>query len=947
MAVSDKNWGMNCRIIFAGILAGWVFCCFSTYAQPSGFQDQLKVKGGIVEGLTNLTGITFDAAGQMYACESSGKVWAIRFAQNGTFQQKYLLLDISGEVLNNSDLGLVSLVLDPDFLTNGYFYIMYAVNRQFLLNGTNGGDGSDQTGSIVRVTRYTANLSANPSFTTVTPNSRLVLIGTTPADGIPIISINHAGGSLVFGSDGTLLVSTGDGASAGVDEGNRGSYQLAISAGVITAEHNIGAYRSQRDDSHNGKVLRIDPATGNGIPSNPLYNSATPRAPASRLWAKGLRNPFKMNLIPGTGSHHPEDASPGVLVIGDVGNTTREEINTVTGPNQNFGWPRYEGIDRVNFDYDDLTYVPATYRKPILEYRELSTAANVCLNQTTKIQIGTPSFPYNGPTFTGNSTMGGTFYAGTNFPAAYQNALFMADFGGKWIRVMKLNENYEPASITHFMSTAYQIVHLAYNSSDQGLYYVTGNGLPCDEIRRLSYNTGNIPPVAKIEVDTATGISPLPVAFTAIKSYDPEATSLTYEWKIDDGAAFSTGLAPHYVFRPPANTRKKYKVKLTVKDNAGGSGALSSSDSTYIYVNNTPPVIESSSLDTLIQIPENQIYPLALSAMVSDAQSPADSLTLSWIVGLAHNGHEHRNPALVGNSINTSLDALTCEVGDATYWYRIYLTVTDPEGLSTTLRKDIQVACSGSTQSLNFSPIPNQNITLNTTTSTLTASASSSVGATPINYFVTSGPAYVIGNTVTLTGKPGKVELRATQHGNGTYRPALPVERSFDVNRTISNYSIAFTGIPNKQATDPPFTLSATTTPSGGTIQYLLISGPATLSGNTVTLTGDGGTVRLRAVYQGTYAQNGAFAEQMFEVLCPTQYTLTNPITNGQNKVYEATQVVTATNKIQSGASAVYRAGATVNLQVGFSAEPGSVFLAETRVCNPAGNASVKEQKIK
>lgn len=193
-------------------MVGWIFLGICTYAQPSGFQDQLKVKGGVDVGLANLIGVTFDAAGQMYACESSGKVWALRFAANGTFQQKYLLLDISGEVLNNGDLGLVSLVLDPDFLTNGYFYLMYAVNRQFLLNGTDGGDGPEQTGSIVRVTRYTADLGASPSFTTVNPNSRLVLIGTNPADGIPIISINHAGGSLVFGSDGTLLVSTGDGA---------------------------------------------------------------------------------------------------------------------------------------------------------------------------------------------------------------------------------------------------------------------------------------------------------------------------------------------------------------------------------------------------------------------------------------------------------------------------------------------------------------------------------------------------------------------------------------------------------------------------------------------------------------------------------------------------------------------------------------------------------------
>lgn len=944
MKVNSKK----CTILvrFIRLTIGFLISVLSVKAQPSEFQDQLKVKGGVVDGLLNTIGISFDAVGQMYACESNGKVWALRFAANGTLQQKYLMLDISNEVLTNGDLGLVSMVLDPDFLTSGYFYIMYAVNRQFLLDGTDGGDGSDQTGSIVRVTRYTADINASPSFTTILPNSRLVLIGTSPSDGIPIISTNHGGGSLVFGSDGTLLISTGDGSVAGTDQGNQGNYTEAISAGVITAAHNIGAYRSQLDDSPNGKILRINPANGDGIASNPLYNAAAPRAAESRLWAKGLRNPFKMNLIPSTGSHHPEDGDPGILLVGDVGNVAREEINTVTGPNQNFGWPHFEGIDQINLNYSDSTYWPASYRKPIFEYRDEAEAANVYLNQSTKIQIGSPEFPYSGPAFTGNSTMGGVFYTGTAFPAAFQNAIFLADFGEKWIRVLKLNSNYEPESIDHFMSTTYQIVHLAYNSSDQALYYLTGEGLPCDEIHCLSYTTGNIPPIAKIEVDATAGMSPFPVAFTALKSYDPEATSLTYEWEIENSGTFSTGLSPHYVFTAPANIRKKIKIKLTVKDNEGAAEALSSSDSVYIYFNNTPPSILSTSLDGLTQIPEGQSYPLTFSAVVSDADSPTDSLTLSWIVGLAHNGHEHRNSPLIGNSINTSLDALTCEVGDATYWYRIHLTVTDPQGLSTTFLKEIQVACSGAAQAISLNPIENQTITLNTTAA-LTASASSSAGITPINYFITSGPGYVIGNTVTLTGKPGKVGIRATQHGNATYQPAPPVERTFDVNRAITEYSLAFSSIPDKQATDAPFVISGATTPSEETVQYLLISGPATLAGNVVTLTGDGGTVRLRAYYQGTYTQKGAYAEQTFEVFCPTTYTLTAPILTGQTKTFEAGQVVTATNQLASGANVVYRAGAAVYLEPGFLAEQGSVFLAETGGCNPAGPAVAKEEKIK
>lgn len=59
-----------------------------------------------------------------------------------------------------------------------------------------------------------------------------------------------------------------------------------------------------------------------------------------------------------------------------------------------------------------------------------------------------------------------------------------------------------------------------------------------------------------------------------------------------------------------------------------------------------------------------------------------------------------------------------------------------------------------------------------------TLAASSSSGL-PITYSVTSGPATISGNTVTLTGADGRVTIRATQNGNGSYDAAPEVERSF------------------------------------------------------------------------------------------------------------------------------------------------------------------------
>jgi len=84
-------------------------------------------------------------------------------------------------------------------------------------------------------------------------------------------------------------------------------------------------------DSLNGEVLRIDAITGAGLPDNPFYDAANPGRNRSKVWAYGLRNPFRLTVNPVSGE----------ACIGDVGWNTWEEIDI--GKGANFGWPCYEG----------------------------------------------------------------------------------------------------------------------------------------------------------------------------------------------------------------------------------------------------------------------------------------------------------------------------------------------------------------------------------------------------------------------------------------------------------------------------------------------------------------------------------------------------------------------------------------------------------------------------
>src|SRR5258706_12142519 len=192
--------------------------------------------------------------------------------------------------------------------------------------------------TIPRIPRYTAR--GSDGFRSVDPASRKVLVGESITNGFPSLYLSHGIGSLVFGTDGTLLASCGDGASqVSIDVGSAAEtyYSQALAEKIIRPKENVGSFRAQLLDSLCGKIIRIDPETGNGIAGNPFYDPKHPRSAKSRVWSLGLRNPFRFTLRPGTGSHSRGDANPGVLYIGDVGLRTFEDLNVAAGPGLNFG----------------------------------------------------------------------------------------------------------------------------------------------------------------------------------------------------------------------------------------------------------------------------------------------------------------------------------------------------------------------------------------------------------------------------------------------------------------------------------------------------------------------------------------------------------------------------------------------------------------------------------
>ncbi len=220
----------------------------------------------------------------LYVAERAGRV--LRVDDGGATPRTSTFLDIRSEVGTGGERGLLDLVLHPDFATNGRLFVHHS-----------GRDGRTVLAEYRRST----------SDPTVAGGRGTTLFETSqPAS-------NHNGGGLAFLPDGTLLLALGDGGGA------NDQYRTGQDAGSPLAS-----------------LLRFDVSTP-GRASVPPDNPWVGRSGRDELWAKGLRNPYRISL----------DAPSGTLYVADVGQDRHEEVNAVAwdAAGLDYGWSTMEGPD--------------------------------------------------------------------------------------------------------------------------------------------------------------------------------------------------------------------------------------------------------------------------------------------------------------------------------------------------------------------------------------------------------------------------------------------------------------------------------------------------------------------------------------------------------------------------------------------------------------------------
>ncbi len=155
------------------------------------------------------------------------------------------------------------------------------------------------------------------------------------------------------------------------------------------------------------------------------------------------------------------------------------------------------------------------------------------------------------------------------------------------------------------------------------------------------------------------------------------------------------------------------------------------------------------------------------------------------------------------------------------------------------------VVVNQATQTITFTP-PTSPVTYGVAPITLSATGGASGNA--VTFSVVSGPGSISGSTLTVTGA-GTVVVAANQLGNTNYTAATQVTKSIVVNQA----SQSITGFaPTTPVTYgvSPFTLTATGGASGNAVTFSVVSGPGSISGSTLTVTG-AGTIVVAANQSG------------------------------------------------------------------------------------------------
>lgn len=385
---------------------------------------------------------------------------------------------------------------------------------------------------------------------------------------------------------------------------------------------------AQNLDTYHGKIIRINP--DGSIPSGNPYTSGSEQR--RRIWAHGVRNPFTFAVQPGTGK----------IFVNDVGLERSEEINDVTLPGKNFGWPEAEGAS-----------TNAAFINPVFTYEHGRLDEFGC------------------------AIAGGTFLnpVQPSYPAGYTGRYFFQDYCGQWIKTLDISTS--PALVEPFAAGIGADALYLTMGTDGNLYYLTRS---TGSLFKIIYSSEEAPQIWKHPSSLSVSLGQ-PASFSVTAS---GKSPLMYQWRKNGVAITAATTSTFAIAQTTTSHAGSYSVRVY---NALGS-VLSDAAQLTITAANHRPVAQ------ILQPAAGLLYRggdvISFSGTATDQEDgELVAAKFTWVADFHHDTHRHDGPPVASGSKSGSFTIPTRGETSDNVWYRLYLIVTDSQGSADTASVNI------------------------------------------------------------------------------------------------------------------------------------------------------------------------------------------------------------------------------------------------------------------
>ncbi len=554
----------------------------------------------------------------------------------------------------NAEEGLMGLQKDPNYATNHWIYVFYAPT------------GDKEVNRLSRFKYVDGNFDMASEQQIIDVYSQREICC-------------HTGGSIAFGGDGLLYLSTGDNATPFNEKGAKYVNDGYAPLNDIPGKRQYDARRSSGNTNDlRGKILRIrvNEDGSYSIPKGNLFAEGTAKT-RPEIYTMGHRNPYRISV----------DSKRGYVYWGDVGPDAQND-DPARGPrgydemNQareagNYGWPLFIGDNKAYRAYNYETGesgAPFDPEKPINNSKN-----NTGLTVLPPAQPAYMFYPYAETTDfpqagTGgrNAMAGPTYYAdeyenGGGLPAYYDGKVIIYEWMRGWMMAVHLFEDGSINKTEPFASDIAINNLIDMEMGPDGRMYLLEYGtswFTANEDSGLSYiefNGGNRPPVIdNIQVDKTSGMLPLTIK-ASVEARDRENDAIGYVWQLGNGETKeTTEPSISYTYTEAGD----YKVSVEVKDDAGEAAK---SQMISVVAGNARPEVEVKITDgnSSFFVPGQ---PVNYAVTVTDAEGEIDQsnvfVSVDYLEGMdkvaMSLGHQQVSAAVTGKALSQSMDCKSC-----------------------------------------------------------------------------------------------------------------------------------------------------------------------------------------------------------------------------------------------------------------------------------------------